>query len=90
MPNQEDIQTLVTKISEIYNELSVSTKGDTEFTVNNVKLPEYDDEAVQLFFGPQSRQETKTSIESLQDFGKMFTDKINEVLGIVLSMFNVL
>jgi hypothetical protein len=82
MPEQEDVQTLIVKISEIYNELSASTKGDTEFTVNNVKLPEYDSEAVQLFFGSQQEEDnTKTSVAKLQDFNKMFTNKLNEVLG---------
>lgn len=81
MPEQEDVQTLIVKISEIYDELSASTKGDTEFTVNNVKLPEYDSEAVQLFFGSQETDTKSTSISELQDFNRMFTDKLNEVLG---------
>ncbi|KAI6184230.1 hypothetical protein M3Y97_00573800 [Aphelenchoides bicaudatus] len=88
LPNQEDTETLIVKISEIYNELSASTKGDTEFTVNNVQLPEYDGEAVQLFFGSQEKDTTGTSINKLQDFNQMFTDKINEVLGAAQLLLN--
>lgn len=89
MPDQEDIQTLKTKVGEIYNELSASTKGDTEFTVNNIKLPEYDQEAVQLFFGSQEKApETDSSVSKLQEFNKMFTDKLNEILGAAQLLLN--
>lgn len=80
MPEQEDIKTLMAKITEIYNELAASTKGDAEFTVNNVQLPEYDNEAVQLFFGSQEKSES-SSVTKLQDFNQLFTDKLNEILG---------
>jgi hypothetical protein len=80
MPEQEDIKTLTAKISEIYNELSSSTKGDSEFTVNNIQLPEYDNDAVQLFFGPQDKI-ADPSTKNLEELHQMFTDKINEILG---------
>jgi hypothetical protein len=73
------------KISEIYDELSLSTKGETEFTVNNVKLPEYESEAVQLFFGSQD-QSQETPIKDLQHFNQMFTDKLNEILGTIFKL----
>lgn len=80
MPEQEDIKALTAKINEIHNELASSTKGDSEFTVNNIQLPEYDNDAIQLFFGPQEKI-ADLSTKSLEKLHQMFTDKINEILG---------
>jgi hypothetical protein len=88
MPEQEDVQTLMSKISEIYDELSAVSKGESEFTVNNVQLPEYDEDAVQLFFGEQERPPSKTALNNLLEFNRAFTEKINEVLGAAQLLLN--
>lgn len=89
---QAEIATLVAKIGEIYDELSTASKGDSEFTIQNVQLPEWDDEAVQLFFGKSSDandsgQDTET-LGLLEQFNKRFELKLNEILGAAQLIIN--
>ncbi|KAI6194180.1 hypothetical protein M3Y96_01097400 [Aphelenchoides besseyi] len=83
LPSCPEISELIAKFSEIYNELSISSKGDREFTVDNVQLPEYDEDAIHLFFGDDEQPKTEKTdvLKQLSDFNKQFTEKINEILG---------
>lgn len=75
-----ELSGLIQKIDEIYEELSSASKGDTEFTANSIPLPEYDDMAVELFFGNED-VEHKDALTTLRDFNKIFAEKITSIIG---------
>ena len=89
---QDEVETVASKITEIHDELSAASKGDAEFTINNTRLPEYDDEAVQLFFGaPTNASESvddTRAIDLLHQFNERFETKLNEILGAAQLIIN--
>ncbi|CAD5215179.1 unnamed protein product [Bursaphelenchus xylophilus] len=85
---QEAVGGLVKKISELYDEIGRATKGNDEFTVDNVKLPDYDETALDLIFGGNPPKENEVSITNVQELNKAFTEKINEVLGAAQLLLN--
>ncbi|KAI6242854.1 hypothetical protein M3Y99_00194100 [Aphelenchoides fujianensis] len=91
LPACPEISELIAKFSEIYAELSAASKGDAEFTVDSVQLPDYDEDAVHLFFGDDEKPadlKPKDSLSFLQEFNKQFAEKINEILGAAQLLLN--
>ncbi|CAD5210109.1 unnamed protein product [Bursaphelenchus okinawaensis] len=87
MNEQDAVSGLVKKISELYDEIGRATKGSDEFTVNNIKLPDYDDTAFDLIFGSSNKDE-EVSISNVQELNHAFSEKINEVLGAAQLLLN--
>jgi hypothetical protein len=89
-----DLKQISKKISEILEELKGIYKDSSEFSSQNIKLPEYNQTDMELLLGGEENSNEKAAdaivdpLEWLRKTNEMKADKIVELLGAGEIMLN--